>query len=201
EAGERTLASGTTGLQGDFLVPFQPASYLGVGASQAWGSSIGQNPRDTLRATIKVDSGSPPLAEVSIPNLPAGTTDVRWTLPAGSISGRISGARDEVIALMARGVEIDLVPKGEDMTARRPERCLRLWNLSGFTLEHLAAGSYTLVAWRRAPPATVSGPAWWTDQLPAVSPELIRYEPAIEPLPVTLGRGERLEGIVLSRLP
>lgn len=131
-------------------------------------------------------------ASLEVPDEPgASPLEVRWTVGTCGISGSMSS--DE-LHHQSLGTLVEFVPEGEDPTVRVPGRSVQVQGSytsgdgrqvpSRFRLEHLDPGTYTLVAWRRAPE---DGPYM-----------LKRSQPAAKPRTIRLGAGEQRKGVVLT---
>ena len=80
-----------------------------------------------------------------------------------------------------------LEARPHDPTGRTPDRNVQVLNGNRFRIVHLAAGSYTLVTWRRGPNDKGNTKA--------------RTERAASPVQVSIQHGERKIGVVLETLP
>lgn len=162
----RSVSSCGTDEDGRFTLPFQ-AAIRGA---------------DALSAKLTARDPQWTIAQAAIPNLEAGSTDVEWTLPTGSVHGQI-GTGEESPELWAR-MMLEVVPLGADPAVRVPGRSVRVLGKS-FEIPHLAPGSYTLVGWRYAPGEGGRGDFY------------TRSEMATKPLVVSVRDGEVTRGIQL----
>ncbi|QDV05892.1 Dioxygenase [Planctomycetes bacterium Poly30] len=152
---------------------------------------------EAAEARLKFPYPEQRIAERTItpPSQPGGPPlSVDWTVDAGRIVGTMSS--DEVFH-QSLGTMVEVVPEGEDPGARVPGRSIQVMGgytsgdgrpvPSRFEIRHLAPGTYTLVAWRRA---DEDGGDLFK-----------RSQPAAKPLRISLGVGDVREDVVLEVIP